>query len=1372
MRLLLIIIGLWSLQSTGFSQATVFEDDFESTNTWTISGDISDNTWALNQCAGNGPTILGSSSMHITDGTASGAPCESIETGAYQYTNATSGIDTTRIHNQVNASCASSLILTFDYQLEEESGVDFARVVYSTDGGTTWIQVGGNLTTAASFQNETINLPALLDESTFEIGFEFIFNDATVVGVPLAFDNVKIVGTDTESPNIVCPTTMQQAVDASCLTTALDYSSGIISLNDNCTDSSEIVVSQSPTIGSSLTGGAGTAQAVTFTATDESGNSSTCTFIIGLIDTLKPTFTCPADHNLFVDASCETTVPNYQDSISPSDNCTTGSSFNYSQSPTAGTTLSGNGTTQEVTVFVSDESGNLDSCTFVVTVVDTISSTITCPMDSTVFLDASCSYSIPDFTGDVSINFNCEQLTDFVVTQSLVPGSTILTSSMVTMTVTGGSPAINETCNFNLTLIDTIPPAISCGIDQTRYADINCQYDLEDFTTTALTSDNCGSVTRIQSPVAGTILSGGIHEITITGIDVNGNSSFCSFNLTVLDTISPTIICPGNQTEIANGLCQGVIMNYTTLATTSDNCSELSISQSIPMGTTFSVPQTITLTVTDTSGNNANCSFNVQLIDQTPPFINCPPNQIVSTTSGCNYELADFTGIVTANDNCSNNSNLTITQSPLANTILGVGAHTIKVFGTDEAGNIDSCEFEITVSDMISPTITSCPSLENVYADASCEGALGDYTSAIVANDNCSSLGNLTITQSPTPNTIISQNTLVTMTVEDEGGNNATCQFNANLIDTILPSVTCPVGQSIAINANCEYTIPDVTLGASASDNCTSSGNFTFTQSPPANGSIGTGLTTIIVTATDEAGNSVQCPVEITPIDNVAPTITCPDTTVVTNGTACTYDILDYTALATVNDNCINFNVSQTPILGTTVDVGNNTITLTATDVGGNDASCNFVLRVIETEDPTITCPADIETCDPLVTYDDPIVADNCGATFSQIDNTGLSSGDIFPVGSTTILYEAIDSSGNTAQCFFRVDILEYDSPAIVVEDSILLCDVDGTLIQAENIVSGSGEWSIINGNGSITNQFSSTSGINNLDIGITTLVWEVSSPACGSNSDTLTILVSEQSFPSTIAQDTVYSCFSSELNLAASDPIHGNGTWSSTNPNVVFNDPNNNVTDANLLEPGWYSFYWSVENGACPSQQDSVKVLFVEETNPAISQNEACLEDGVVELTSSDFTSEQSISWNVLIGGGVIQGPNNPNTTIEGLTNGTNEVEYVLSHPSCSDFIESFIIEVSLCGEFNPVIPTVITPNFDGKNDLFNIPLLHEIYPECEVVIFNRWGSAVFDSKGYPQAWDGTYKGEPVTMGTYFYRIVLNDEAGTVYKGDINVIH
>ena len=72
--------------------------------------------------------------------------------------------------------------------------------------------------------------------------------------------------------------------------------------------------------------------------------------------------------------------------------------------------------------------------------------------------------------------------------------------------------------------------------------------------------------------------------------------------------------------------------------------------------------------------------------------------------------------------------------------------------------------------------------------------------------------------------------------------------------------------------------------------------------------------------------------------------------------------------------------------------------------------------------------------------------------------------------------------------------------------------------------------------------------------------------------------------------------------------------------------------------------------------------------------------------------------------------------------------------------------------------VPTIITPNNDGVNDVFAVPcLLDEVeFPNSQIIIFNRWGDEVYRSRQpYTNDWDGKFNGEDLPPGTYFY--VLN---------------
>lgn len=67
------------------------------------------------------------------------------------------------------------------------------------------------------------------------------------------------------------------------------------------------------------------------------------------------------------------------------------------------------------------------------------------------------------------------------------------------------------------------------------------------------------------------------------------------------------------------------------------------------------------------------------------------------------------------------------------------------------------------------------------------------------------------------------------------------------------------------------------------------------------------------------------------------------------------------------------------------------------------------------------------------------------------------------------------------------------------------------------------------------------------------------------------------------------------------------------------------------------------------------------------------------------------------------------------------------------------------------------ITPNGDGVNDIWQLDLSE--YSKPEVIIYNKWGSVIYQTKKNMVEWDATYKGSIVSSGTYYYLIRFGDE-------------
>src|SRR5207249_5280869 len=119
---------------------------------------------------------------------------------------------------------------------------------------------------------------------------------------------------------------------------------------------------------------------------------------------------------------------------------------------------------------------------------------------------------------------------------------------------------------------------------------------------------------------------------------------------------------------------------------------------------------TDTVTATDAAGNSATCTTIFTVTDTTAPMVNCSAIPNASADGTCQAAVPNVLSGVTTSDACSAASAITITQSPAAGTLVGLGAHTITVTATDEAGNSATCTTIFTVTDTGAPTV-NCSSI-------------------------------------------------------------------------------------------------------------------------------------------------------------------------------------------------------------------------------------------------------------------------------------------------------------------------------------------------------------------------------------------------------------------------------------------------------------------------------------------------------------------------------------------------------------------------------------------------------------------------------------------------------------------------------------
>jgi gliding motility-associated-like protein len=175
------------------------------------------------------------------------------------------------------------------------------------------------------------------------------------------------------------------------------------------------------------------------------------------------------------------------------------------------------------------------------------------------------------------------------------------------------------------------------------------------------------------------------------------------------------------------------------------------------------------------------------------------------------------------------------------------------------------------------------------------------------------------------------------------------------------------------------------------------------------------------------------------------------------------------------------------------------------------------------------------------------------------------------------------------------------------------------------------------------------------------------------------------------------------------------------------------------------------------------IKVSILAPDNPAPSVTISPSANGVyagvlIKFTATpvNATGNLDYQWQV---NGTNAGTDSPDFASSTLNNG-DEVTCILSiRAGCTPSVVSQPLLMNILQPAAIHIPNAFTPNGDGINDRWDIPDL-AYYPNCILNIYTRYGSVIYQSRGYSTAWDGSYNGKILPTGTYYYIIDLGNNS------------
>lgn len=406
---------------------------------------------------------------------------------------------------------------------------------------------------------------------------------------------------DNTAPVVTCGQSTDQINTGSGSATAPDYTSGSTFV-DNCTANGNLIISQNPAAGSSLTPGTHTIDVM---AEDECGNIGSCQVILSIINTNGITITtAPSDISIECD---ELTDPSNTGQAIAQTSCTTnGGAINITYADVS----DGQSCPETITRTwtVTDDCGNTETYDQSITIEDLTAPTAN--LIAQVSVECAGDVPAPDVTVVTGESDNCTANPTVIFSGDVSNGQSCpetITRTYIVSDDCGNEAFITQT----IVVEDVTAPTASNPSDISVF----CAGDVPAANPNVVTaSDNCSSAVNVTH--LGDVSDGLTCPETITRSyiveDDCGNFTEVEQTIVVNDDVAPSITCtiPEDTVFTSEGNQLG---NYISTANVSDNCtSSPQVTQSPAQGSALSLGANIvTLTVTDDCGNQSSCTIEV-----------------------------------------------------------------------------------------------------------------------------------------------------------------------------------------------------------------------------------------------------------------------------------------------------------------------------------------------------------------------------------------------------------------------------------------------------------------------------------------------------------------------------------------------------------------------------------------------------------------------------------------------------------------------------------------------------------------------------------------------------------------------------------------
>ncbi|NDK55707.1 HYR domain-containing protein [Pontibacter fetidus] len=558
-------------------------------------------------------------------------------------------------------------------------------------------------------------------------------------------------------------------------------------------------------------------------------------------------------------------------------------------------------------------------------------------------------------------------------------------------------------------------------------------------------TDNCAGTIIGTTTDPLTYNTQGTHVITWKFDDGNGNITTATQNVIIADKTNPTITAPATvtvNTDAGKNTASGVALGNPV---TADNCELGTITNNAPA--TFPVGNTtVTWTATDKVGNTATATQIVTVEDKEAPV------PTIATLPDVTGECAATATAPTATDNVSGNVTGTTTD---ALTYSAQGTYTITWTYADAAGNKATQQQKVIVKDITKPTVVTKNITVNLDASGNATIAAADVNNG--SSDNCAIAANgYSLDKTSFTCANVGNNT-VTLMVTDAAGNT-----ESKTAIVTVKDVTAPLAKAknitVQLDANGAATIAPTMVDNGSSDLC---GAVTLVLSKTTFDCTNLGTNTVTLTVTDAVGNESTTTATVTVEDKVAPLAKAKNITVqldaTGNATIVAADVNDGST-----DNCGIKTIGLSKSTFDCSNVGENTVTLTVTDISDNvhDATAivtveDRVAPVVITQNITVQLDA---TGNATITADEINngSTDACGIRSVSLSKTAF---DCANIGANTVTLTVTDNNGNVATKTAIVTVEDKIAPIAITKNITVKLDATGkATIVAADVNNGSSD--------------------------------------------------------------------------------------------------------------------------------------------------------------------------------------------------------------------------------------------------------------------------------------------------------------------------